>query len=255
MKAARKQYIQDLYRHFNYYPTWLPGVPLKLGDIGIIRKNEFTKISSLKNEGISFEVIEDDSKMDLDFVSEGGVSVTTKIAGGAKLPNSSLAEIDTGFSIEFKGENATLFKLAGTISPHISDTIKLGKEIVKRYKNGDWNKDWVIITEVVQADSSTILVSNSNDSKIELKANAEIGTANLEITDASAEFSIAFNKDVSLKFITQQNLTPLFKVMGVKGTWPFKPQFSSKGLRGIDFMSPKKVKDVELVEILPELED
>lgn len=256
MKSIRQHYIQELYNHFKYYPTWLPGAPLKLGDIGIIRKNEFTKVSSLEKQGIVFEINEDMTKMDLDFVSEGGVTVTTKIAGGSKLPNSSLAEVDTGFSIDFKKENATLFKLAGTLSPHFSDTIELGKEIVKLYKNGDWNKDWVIITEVVMADSATILISNSKDSKIELKVNAKVEAENLEMTNASANWSVTFNKDIGLKFIAKQNLTPLFKVMGIKGNWPFKPHFASKGLREIDFMTPKEVTDkVQLVEITPEFED
>lgn len=253
MRAIRKQYVKDLYRHFNYYPTWLPGVPLKLGDIGVINKNEFTKISSLENEGIPFEVVPDSTRMDLDFVSEGGVSITTKLAGSAKLPNSYLMELDAGFSIDFKGKNVTLFKLKGTLSPQISDKIVLGKEVIKRYKKGDWNKDWVIITELVQADSSTIIVSNSAESKIELKANVDAGIGNVEITDASAQFSIAFDRDVSLKFITEENLTPLFKAMGVKGMRRFNPQFTSKSLTEIDFMAPSKTReDMKLVEIEPE---
>lgn len=253
MRAIRKQYVRDLYQHFNYYPTWFPGVPLKLGDIGVINKNEFTKISSLENEGIPFKINPDTSKMDLDFVSEGGVSITTKLSGSAKLPNSNLMEVDAGFSIDFKGKNATLFKLKGTLSPQISDKIALGEEVVKRYKKGDWNKDWVIVTELVQAESSTIIVSNSKDSKIELKANADLGTDKVEITDASAQFSIAFDRDVSLKFITEENLTPLFKAMGVKGMRRFNPQFTSKGLSDIDFMAPSKMKeDLKLVEVEPE---
>ncbi|MFK7784204.1 MAG: hypothetical protein AB8B56_03760 [Crocinitomicaceae bacterium] len=257
----REQYIKDLYKHFNYYPTWLPGVPLELGDIGIIKNDEFTRISSLKNEEIAFEVVEDTTKTPLEFASTGGVTVTTKLAGSAKLPGSNLEEIDAGFSVEFKKERATLFKLKGTVSPSISDTISLGKEILARYKKGEWEKDWVIITEVVKAESSTIIVSSSNDSKLELKSKAKVGTDALKLTDASANFSIAYDKDVSLKFIATGGLTPLFRVMGIKGF--FKAGFGTKGGSGRgDFFSPIKMESnsggesaPKFVEIKPNVED
>lgn len=185
MRSIRKQYIKDLYNHFNYYPTWLPGVPLQLGDIGILHKNEFTRVSSLENEGIQFEIREDLTKMDLNFDSEGSVTITAKLAGTANIEGSVLAEAEAGISIDFQKQHATLLKLKGTVSPQISDTIVLGNEIVHRYKNGSWKKEWVVITSIVEADSSTILVSNARNAKLELKASAE--TKKLDIANASAD--------------------------------------------------------------------
>ena len=44
MKTSKK-YTKELNQQFGYLATWLPGTPLALGDIGILRNNEFTKIS------------------------------------------------------------------------------------------------------------------------------------------------------------------------------------------------------------------
>jgi len=251
--SLAKQYTKELYQEFGYYATWLPGVPLKLGDIGFIEKNQFNRVSTLKQKCVTFDVRSDSSKFNLEYASAGGVKVVSKISGQVALPNSSLAEGDAGITVEFKKEKATLFMCKGVLSESISNLDAIGKQIIQLHQNNKWEKEWVVITELVTADSSTIIIGNSNESRIELKANAIVGGKQLEITDINAKLSITSHKDIAIKLIANSTLTPLFKMMGLKGTWMFGSKFKSRSLPKQSQSSLNDEK-IEFIEMKPDLE-
>ena len=240
MRTSRK-YTRELKRQFSYLATWLPGTPLDLGDIGILKRNIFTKISNLSDLNIQFDIEKDTTKSDIEHSSKGAVSIATKASGTVAPPGSALGNVDAGITVEFSKENAILFKANGTLSNAIKDQIKLGKEILELFRKGEWDKDWVVVTELVEADSATILISSSSKGKIELNAKGEINASNLDIADANLGLELAYSKDVSTKIIAESSLTPLFKAKQVMGR-SSSPTFSQKTIRSIDLITPAKAK-------------
>jgi len=231
MKTS-KMYTNELKKQFGYLATWLPGTPIALGDIGKMDDNVFTKISNLSDLGISFETQQDDTPSDIEHNSQGAVSVSFKAAGSAAPPGSSLGEVDAGISVSFSKENAILFKANGTTSPSIKNQISLGQEILKRYDAGDWDKSWVVVTEVVNANSATILISGSADSKIELKAKGSVEVVKIDIADADLGLETTTSKDLSTKILAEKSLTPLFKVSKVQKKFFKDPGFEiSKSIK------------------------
>jgi hypothetical protein len=217
MKSPVKQYTNELYRKFNYYATWMPGTPMELGTVGIMDGKEFVKKSHLRNFGIAFETEEDPSKDDLDYTSDSGVTFAPKASGTIPSAGSVLTQADAGFTVDFSREKAILFKVKGARYVSISDQEKLGRDIARLKKEGKWKKEYVVIVELVMADSATILISGSANSKIELKANANIGATKLDIADASLQLGIAVAKSMSTKIIAEQGLTPLFRIRRTRG--------------------------------------
>ena len=250
-----KKYTKELKRQFNYLATWLPGTPLALGDIGILRRNRFTKISNLEDLGIQFEVEKDESKTDIEHSSIGAVSITTKASGTAALEGSMLGKVDAGAVIEFSKEKAIYFKANGITSPSIKDQIGMANEILKLYKQGKWEKNWVVITELVHADSATILISSSSKGKAELKAKATVGIGGIDPADVASGFELSFSKDLTTKIIAEEGLTPLFKASKIKSRVFSKPIFktfqfnamelSANGLGYMDLMTPTLAKENE----------
>lgn len=239
MTSAQGQYTNEMKKNFGYYATWNPGVPLKLGDIGTFSDNVFTRLSNLADRGIDFEIRTDETKTPLEHNSEGSVSVTTKLSGTVAPQGSVLTNLDAGIIVEFSKENSTLFKANNTTSPSIKDTIKLGEQVLKLYKEGKWNKNWVIVTELVEAENATIIISNNSNSKIELKANANIDAPTLDIADAEFKFSTQFSKGLETKIISAAGLTPLFKVMGMKTRIFLPPIFKTKKVIAFDLVTPE----------------
>jgi len=207
-----KRYISDLYSQFHYYAAWLPTSKVEVGSIGTFTGWEFERLSHLRNEGIDFEIQEDTNLTDLDYSSEGAVTISPKVSGKAPVAGSVLSEADAGFTVDFSRKHAIVFRAKGVVSSSIKDQIKLGREIKKKYEEGKWSKKWVVITELVRADSATILISGATSSRVELKATANVGAARLDIADASLALNVAFEKNIETKFVAEKGLTPLFKV-------------------------------------------
>jgi len=224
---VNKKYTQELHKQFSYFATWVPGTPLELGDIGVFKNHVFTKKANLSDQHIQFEQENDDTKSDMEHTSKGAVTWINKTSGSV-LPNSVLTDADAGIVVNFSKENAVLFKAKGTRTISIKDQIALGKEIEKRYNLGTWEKEWAVVTELIVADSATILISSSGEGKIELKANADVKTPQMDIADAKLELTTSFSKDLDTKIVARQGLTPLFKVSKIK-KGPFKgPKFEIK---------------------------
>jgi hypothetical protein len=243
MAGPQEQYTDELKSKFGYYATWLPGKPLSLGDIGVFTDNVFTRLRGLEDVGIKdCDTLPDPSAEDLEYNSRGNVSVTTKLSGTISPQGISLANADAGLVVEFGNENSILFKANQTRTPSIKDIIKLGEQVLELYEEGKWNKKWVVVTELVTAESATILISNNKNGRIELKANANIDAISIDIADAKFQFSTIFSKGLETKIMAQSGLTPLFKVMGIKTRIFLPPAFIAKGLSPLDLITPEKAK-------------
>ena len=243
MPSAQRQYTDEMKKKFGYYATWNPGVPLDLGDIGTFKDNVFTRLSNLKEIGIEFEIRPDETKTPLEHNSQGSVSVTTKLSGTAAPQGSVLTNLDAGIIVEFSKENSTMFKSNNTSTSTIKDGIKLGNQVLALYRAGKWNKNWAIVTELVEAENATIIISNTSNSKIELKANANIDAPTFDIADAEFKFSTQFSRGLETKIISAEGLTPLFKIMGLKTRIFLPPIFTSKNVQAFDLVTPETAKN------------
>lgn len=243
MASAQAQYTDEMKKRFGYLATWNPGVPLKLGDIGTLKNNIFTRLSNVHDLGLEFEVRHDPTQTILEHNSSGSVSITTKMSGTSAPEGSVLTNLDAGIIVEFIKENSTLFKANNTTSPTIKDSINLGNQILQLYRSGKWNKNWVVITELVEAESATILISSKSNSKIELKANANIEAPALDIADATFNFSTQFSRGLETKIVAEGGLTPLFKVMGMKTRIFLPPIFTAHKVNAFDLVTPDNAKN------------
>jgi len=239
MKAVEKQYTDEMKENFGYYAAWNPGVPLQLGDIGTLDGNVFTRIGSLSDQNISFEKRPDPTKINLEYNSHGNVTLTTKLEGAIAPVGSILKDTDAGIVVEFGKENSTLFKANNTTSPSIKDQIKLGDEVLKLYRDGKWDKHWMVITELVEAESATIIISNNSNAKIELKANANISASAIDIADAKFGFSTQISHGLETSIISKEGLTPLFKVMGIRLRFLAAPIFKAASINEFDLLTPE----------------
>lgn len=242
MKSPKDQYTNDIRKQFGYVATWLPGVPLKLGDVGVLKDNAFTRVTGLEEFKIPMEEISDQTEDDLEYASQGSVTVSSKISGAISPQGSTLGNIDAGFIVDFSQQNSIYFKVNQAKVSMVKNSIEIGEKIIELFKQGKWHRRWVVITEVVKVKSATILISNSSSAKIELKANANADAVKLDIADAKFDFSSAFLKGLEVKIIGQQGLTPLFKIKGLKTRIFMPPGFIDRGINAFDLLTPEKAK-------------
>jgi len=242
MANPQKFYLSHMSDKTGYRATWDPGRPLKIGFIGKLDSSGALVIySSLEKEGIPVEVLSDDSKIDMDYTSSDSITISTKLSGSAPIAGSVLSEGEAGFNFEFKSDKGVVFQSTGNTTTQLINLAEIKNKILDKYKNGNWDKDWVVVTELVTAETATIIISNSSNVNLDLKANANIGTQDIKITDASFGFTVARERGSTLKYITQSGLTPLYKIMGI-----WRPILGSVDVRP---------KDVEAGTVLAEKQD
>jgi len=212
--SAQKQYIKEIKKEFRagYNATWLPGVPLELGAIGVFDKDgTFHRKANLKDRKVNFTVLPDHTGEELAYKSQGSASITTKLSGQVPIQGSSLGENDAGVIVNFSKNKLILFKAKNVTYPSIADQIQLEEDIMKLYEQGKWKKEWCVITQLAIAESATIIISNSANNKIELKAKANIKATEIDIVDAAFDFSVLSENEKDIIIIAKSGLTPLFK--------------------------------------------
>lgn len=210
-----ESYVKEIRKHLGYMAFWLPDSSYGLGTIGVIDDDGvFDPISDLESMGIPFEVEQRPGKSNIDYSSAGNVTLNTKSAGKL-LPGSKLTKADVGFVLDMGRKHSILFQANEVTTTRIKDKVRLGKGIARLYKDEIWKKEWVVITELKTAASTTIVISSSRNSHVELKVTASAKPAKLDIADASLGLDIVSEKGVSFKAIAEGGLTPLFKVSGI----------------------------------------
>jgi hypothetical protein len=226
MANPHKFYLSHMNAKTGYRATWDPGRPLQIGQVGKLDGSGiFSVFSTLEKEGIPIEVLSDESSGEMDYTSNESVNISVKLAGSAPAAGSVLTDVEAGFSFEFKSEKAVVFQTSGHKTHQLVNLGEIEKLVLKKFNDGNWEKDWLIVTQLVAADTATIIISNSSNGKLELKAKAGAGTANLKLTDASLGLTVAREQGSTLKYITQNGLTPLYRLMGIR-----HPLFGKKQL-------------------------
>lgn len=219
MSKPAKFYLRHMSKKTAYRATWDPGKPLKLGQIGKLDSfGVFNVYSSLEKEGIPIE-FDEGSNGDMDYTSSDSVTITTKLSGSAPAAGSVLSNAEAGFSFDFKSDQSVVFQAGEVKTSHITNLGAIETQILDKYKNQNWDKSWLIISEVITAGSATVIISNSSNTKLDLKANAEVAAGTLKLTDASLGLTVAHEKGSTLKYISQKGLTPLYRVVGIVAPW------------------------------------
>jgi len=230
MANPHKFYLAHMSAKTGYRAAWDPSRPHVIGQIGKLdQSGVFNVFSNLEKEGIPVETLADPSTMEMDYTSHDSVSISVKLSGKAPQAGSVLTDAEAGFSFEFKNERSIVFQTSGHRTHQLTNLAEIERLIIQKFKDGNWDKNWLIITQLVEANTATIIISNSSNSSLELSAKASAGTTDLKLTDASLGLTVAREKGSTLKYITQNGLTPLYRVMGIRHPLFGKPQLSTKG--------------------------
>jgi len=249
MPTPAELYVKGIKKKFrNYFAAWLPNEPLKLGDVGILEENFFTRITSLQELGISFQEREDPDSSPIDFVSESGVSFAFKSAGETNPNLPGIPEAKAGIGIEFSQEGTFVVKAEQSFEPSIENIAGVQKEVLEAFKEGKWEKRWAIIVRIVKTPVASILISTSSQSKIELSVESDITKGTIDLGNANIEFIAKTQKGGIFKSIGATNITPFFQLARIKRRWWFGEPYvrlrrSRLNWQPLDIVTPQIVRD------------
>jgi hypothetical protein len=214
--GMNQRYTKELRDHTNYLAIWLPNVQVAPGDLGRIKNHQFTFVGRLSDFDIAFEHEEGPTLADFEYFSKGAVSVDIKLAGDAPAAGSGLAQAEAGLTLSFSREHAVAFRAADCRSTRIANTLAVGRAVLALDEKDEWPDDVVVVTEVIEAGSATILIASSKGGKIDLRVSGTADVHAIHIADAEAGLGITRSSNMGMQVVAESGLTPLIRTSGVR---------------------------------------
>jgi len=229
MSNPQKVYISEISKKTSYRANWLPDKPLNIGDIGKLEDGIFTLYTTLEQQNIPLEIRPSPSSLDFDYTSKDTVRVVSDL--GASAPVAAGTPVNGKFSvkIDFQNNSGVLFQVTGSQKQIISNLDAIEKNILAKYKNNEWNLEWVVITEIVKTDSATIIINTGSSNTLEFEASGDAGLKTINLADARLGLKLMRESGTSTKIIAKEQLTPLYVVKGITD-----PLFGKAKFRGVE---------------------
>jgi len=204
-------YADEVSKHLDYLPTWPLDYDVKLGDVGVLEGSVFKRTDTLEVLGIhGLAVRKGQGTQLLEFNSREGVEIVWS-AGGESAIEGFGGEVE----IKFSRDGAVFLRIGEHTLDQFESTDTLGREIIQRYKSGGWERNRVVVTEVVKAAAATLLVSGSGNANARFKLDASSPS-----TEALARGKLSQLVSVTGSFTTKivgQGVSPLLRTCGLRG--------------------------------------
>jgi len=199
-----------------FYANWPPNFPIALGDFGLLQGNMFLRKDSLKSAfGIDVRPLRHPGdKTTYAYRSAGSTEVKFHPKAQAQLGP---VPVKASVAVSFKSKSAIFFQAAGCEIEAVDGEVALGDAVLQLLAERRWNPDWHIVTRLVRAGATTMIVSAEGGASIVLEADAEVPT--IDLADASIGLSIAHEKSIGWKAITEKARSPLIGFSKVKPRW------------------------------------
>lgn len=162
-------YLKAIRERFSYSATWLPNAKVELGDVGIFDGEYFKKQTSLRELEITFDSRRSSASVDFKHSSKSGLTIHAKssadLTAGAAIPLGNAT-----IKVAFSRAGAFLFHASGCVVHEIADIGRLGQQLLRLVKRGEWESSFSVVLNVVKSKSATILIANSRHSTLDLVA-------------------------------------------------------------------------------------
>jgi hypothetical protein len=229
-----QHYVKEIKEQTGYTATWFPWVSVSPGDVGTISSDYgYQPLTTLKQMGIPFDVASGDVQADFDYASKDNVAISINILGDAPMAGTAISEAQGSVSIKFGKGNATVFRITDCKSAVIKDQAAIRDEVLRRFESKQWNEDTVIVTETVTA-KGTIIVSSGDNAQIDFAVKGSVGTPEFNLANMGGKFQITNESQIAIKIVAKENITPLFKISGIKKSFLKTPRYVPKENVGDD---------------------
>jgi hypothetical protein len=217
-----RKYLKEVRKEIGELGIWPPIDKVRIGSYGELREGKFHHIGHISDLGWSYETHRDETPGDLFFSSTDKVEVVFKAAGNPPLAGSALSINDAGFGVTFHSEGGVLFKANGVVKEQIKNSAPIRAGVLSKFISGEWDKRYVVITEVHEASSIVVLVSKQRGVKADLKVSVGASvTPDLAIADV--EVLVTTGSEAIASWTANEGATPLVKAIGIRDGIMSKP--------------------------------
>ena len=210
-----QNYLQQVQKNLGYRATWEPHRPMKVGTYGKIHQGIFSAYGHIDDLNITHTVDKLKTSNQLTYKSEEKGSYTLKAKGEINPLFQKISTDEAGLLIIFKKDNSIVFKIQDITYFTLENKAEIAEKLHNLSLVNKWDASYLMITETLQSEKTSILLSKKKNSEVEIKY--ENG-GNTGLVDIDFFGEIIRSKGMSLQFTTSSDSTPLFKLSRLKAT-------------------------------------
>jgi hypothetical protein len=173
MKSIPRAFWHEFRGAFARLPVWLPGTRMRLGDVGLLSTAGWAPVSTLADQGVSFEQGEPGVPVDYDYRSVGGTAVSVHMAVDSGPLLTPAVDVGSAVRYSFSRQGAFVLKASAVRARQITNLDEVAAQVCARYRAGLWERTWTVVTEVGLSGPGMILVSG----QVGAEATVEFGAA------------------------------------------------------------------------------
>ena len=219
------RYMRILFNVTGYWGTYLPTRTMQPGMIGRRRDGKFEQVTHLERcPGYDAELLGLESYAHEDALAEW--SSEGVVLGGIKPSIDAPGKIaHLNMNLEFEHENDALVLLEGITHHQYSDTRHLKSLLYDLRELGEWEEDYCVVTEVIEAKTAWIFLATDTKQSAALSAETSVlpATAPASLKQLVGDAAIATSLDCKnfRGFFSKQASpsTPLFSAMRFNSEW------------------------------------
>jgi hypothetical protein len=200
-------YAKEMYTRTGYFAAWLPSMPVALGDVGVLKNNRFSKITTLAQLDVSFQVGAASKPADLDYSTAEYVSVSPGVSLDA-----AGASAHAGLNISFGRAGATLFQARDCVLESVENLPELERALLDLRSKRRWRSGYVVVTTVLRTGPTVIVVSDERGASMEVRVDAGALSAAMPVAAGLGHLEVTSRKGVTVEVLSREGATPLFRV-------------------------------------------
>jgi hypothetical protein len=208
-----KTYTSQISKRLGYCASWLPRNQIAVGDIALMENRSLERQKSIRDIGIDIEIREGNEVKDWGWTSGTTFEVNPAISAGA--PVHPGVQIGGGLTVGFTRKNGILLRMERSQEQSLERLDSLRKEMLRLHETGEWERDWVVVTQVIHAGRMIVLISERRGASADLTAAMRIGAEPASVIEAEGKIELLGSSGMNLQE-TGENLTPLYKALRVK---------------------------------------
>jgi acyl-CoA hydrolase len=206
--------MRELRAALGYSATWLPDVPVRLGDVVELTDYTYRRVRSATELGVPIRVRKGKGRSVIDYKTSD--KVTVKVAAsvdGLAMPID-VATARAALEVEFGAEDAVLFQAGPAMIEEVENLEEVGDAVMARLQRNEWERAWVLVTEVVKTSRTVALVSAGKGGKVTFSARSGGAFGPTSLIDPDAQLALESSTGMATLITSDQGLTPLFRGHG-----------------------------------------
>jgi hypothetical protein len=222
-------YWNELGERFTRRPVWLPGTPMDLGDIGILRKGGWEKVADLESIGIRFSREPAGPKTAYSYSSAKGAEITVRAKAETSGPMLGVAKGNSALGIKFSRRAAFVLMVEEARVERIANLQDVDRAVLDAYRASAWQGKWIYVSEVVAGAPALTVISATAEGEavVDLGAAPLAGATELGHVQAGAGFG--YKKDLAASFLTTRKSAVMWRGHYVRDPLVGNPAIRERG--------------------------